>query len=295
MSERVDKAWHTKGIETFSVSAILGTLGHYGVPVTEESFLALAKEDFPLAIAMDWHEHWKGTGQFSRFPAAASEELWRRLKAGELAPTDLALAMVNLLTTLDGALEKKPDDGTLEARFKVAEGSLLRLPPPGDRHEKFMAEMVGAIGEWLEVLDGMAEALAKKDQPALADRFVTLEEALFPVRQGTATALVKAAKGDVQAALVELIAIAGDSKRDDFARLSAIDGLFQYDQIADAKRFTLELVDRAEKEKDVDLASEAVERLTRLLRIDPKRVDRAELRTRVEQLSRVLEASVPQD
>ena len=291
MSERVDKGWHAKGIETFSVSAILGTLTHYGVPVTEEGFLALAKEDFPLAIAMDWHERWKGTGQFSRFPAAAAEELWRRLKAGELAPTDLALAMVNLLGTLDAALEKKPDDGTLETRFKVIEGCLPRLPAPGDRHEKFMAEMVGAIGEWLEVLDGMAEALAKKDLPSLADRFVALEEALFPVRQGTATALVKAAKGEVQAALVELVAIAADAKRDDFARLSAIDGLFQYDQLADAKRFTLELVDRAEQQKDVDLASEAVERLTRLLKIDPKRTDRAELRARVEQLSRVLEAS----
>ena len=291
MSERVDKTWHAKGIETYSVPAIIGSLAHYGVEVTEASFLELAKEDFPLTIAMQWHERWKGTGQVSRFPGAAAEELWRRLKSGELAPTDLSLALVNLLTGLNAAIDLKPDDGTLDARFKVAEGYLLRLPPIGDRHEKFMAEMVGAMGDWLEVLDGMSEALAKKGQPALADRFVTLEEALFPVRQGTATALVKAAKGDVYAALVELKLIAGDPKRDDFARLSAIDALFQFDQLDDAKAFTFELVDRAEQQKDVELASEAVERLTRLLRIDPKRKDRAELRTRVEQLSRVLEAS----
>lgn len=289
--ERVDKAWHTKGIEKFSVAAILGSLNHYGVSVTEQSFLTLTQEDFPLTIAMQWHETWKGTGQFSRFPAAAAEELWRRLKGGELAPTDLSLAMVNLLTALDGALEQRPDDGTLEARFKVAEGYLLRVPPAGDRREKLMAEMVGALGEWLEVLDAMAEALAKKNQPALADRFAALEEALFPVRQGSVSALVKAAKGDVYGALVDLKLIAGDSKRDDFARLSAIDGLFQYDQIDDAKTYTMELVDRAEQQKDVDLASEAVERLTRLLRIDPKRTDRDELRKRVEQLSRVLEES----
>ena len=180
---------------------------------------------------------------------------------------------------------------TLEARFKVAEGYLLRVPPAGDRREKFMAEMVGAIGEWLEVLDAMAEALAKKNQPALADRFAALEEGLFPVRQGSVSALVKAAKGDVYGALVDLKLIAGDAQRDDFARLSAIDGLFQYDQIEDAKTYTMELVDRAEQQKDVDLASEAVERLTRLLRIDPKRVDRDDLRKRVEQLSRVLEDS----
>lgn len=291
MSERVDKTWHTKGIETYSVAAILGSLSHYGVPVTEESFLALTKEDFPLTIAMGWHEHWKGTGQFSRFPAAAAEELWRRLKGGEIAPTDLSLALVNLLTALNGELDKKPDDGTLDTRFKVVEAYLGRVPPAGDRREKFMAEMVGSMGEWLEVFDGMAEALAKKDQPALADRFVAFEETLFPVRRGTAAALVKAAKGDQYGALVDLRLIAGDSKRDDFTRLSAIDGLFQFNQVDDAKAFTLELVDRAEKEKDVELASEAVERLTRLLRIDPKRVDRAELRARVEQLSRVLEAS----
>lgn len=288
-SERVDKAWHTRGIEKYSTAAILGSLTHYGAPVTEESYLALAKENFPLTIALGWHEHWKGTGQFSRFPGAAAEELWRRLMGGALAPTDLTLALMNLLTTLDALLAKKPDDGTLEARFKVAEGYLLRLPPDGDLREKFMAEMVGALGEWLEVLDGMAEALAKQGQPALADRFVTLEEALFPVRKGTATALVKAAKGDQYAALVDLRLIAGDAKRDDFTRLTAIDGLFQFEQLEDAKNALFELMERAEKERDVELASELVERLAHLLELDPKRADRAELRARVERLARTLE------
>jgi hypothetical protein len=289
-AERVDKTWHSKGIEKYSNAAILGSLAHYGVPVTEASFLELAKEDFPLTIAMKWHEQWKGTGQFSRFPGAAAEELWRRLKGGELAPTDLALAMVNLLGTLNAALDQKPDDGTWDTRFKVAEGALAKLTATGDRREKFMAEMVGAMGEWLEVLDGMAEALAKKSQPALADRFVALEEALFPVRQGTASALVKAAKGDEFGALVELRLIAGDAKREDFSRLSAIDGLLHLNQLEDVKQFTFEMVDRAEQQKDVDLASEAVERLAELMRRDPKRTDRDELRQRVEQLSRVLDA-----
>jgi|APLak6261675434_1056106.scaffolds.fasta_scaffold00974_3 hypothetical protein len=288
-TERVDKSWHTKGIDCYSVPAILGTLAHYGVAVTETEFLEAAKEDFPLFIAQRWHQQWKGTGQFSRFPAAAAEELWRRLKPEEIAPTDLTLALINLLSSLDRALDGKPDDGTQETRFKVVEGYLPRLPPEGDRREKFMAEMVAALGEWLEVTDTMAEALARKNQPALADRFVALEEALFPVRQGTATALVKAAKGDVDGAVKDLVVIAGDAKRDDFARLSAIDALFDYEQHDAAKRFTLELVDRAEQQKDVDLASEVVERMTRLLKADPKRADKNELRARVEQLSRVLE------
>lgn len=291
MAERVDKTWHTKGIDVYSVPAILGTLGHYGVEVTEASFLELAKNDFPLTIAMQWHERWKGTGQFSRFPAAAAEELWRRLKNEELAPTDLTLAIINLLGALNVALDGKKDDGTRETRFKVVEAFLPKIPAPGERREKFMAEMVGALGEWLEVVDGMGEALAKKGHPELADRFVAIEENLFPVREGTARALVKAAKGDEFGALVELRTIAGDEKRDDFTRLSAIDGLFQFNQLEDAKRYTMDMVDHAEQKKDVDLASEAVERLTRLLRADPKRTDRDELRKRVEQLSRVLEDS----
>jgi hypothetical protein len=290
MSERVDKNWHSKGIETYSLSAILGTLSHYGVATTEESFLTAAKEDFPLTIAQGWHEHWKGTGQFSRFPGAAAEELWRRLNGKEIAPTDLALGLVNLLTALDRALDGKPDDGARESCFTIVEGFLPRAPAAGDRREKFMAEMVAALGEWLEVLDGMAEALAKKSQAELADRFCALAEALFPVRQGTATALVKAARGDVGSALIDLMVIAGDAKRDDFARLSAIDALVQYDKLDDAKRFTLELVDKAQQEKDVDLASEAVERLTEMLRLNPRRSDRDELRARVEQLARVLES-----
>jgi hypothetical protein len=288
-TERVDKGWNTRGIDCYSVPAILGTLAHYGVTVTEEGFMALTKEDFPLAIAQRWHETWKGTGQFSRFPAAAAEELWRRLNTAEIAPTDLTLALINLLTVLNAALEGKPDDRTWDTRFKVVDGLLGRVPPEGDRHEKFMAEMVAALGKWLEVLDVMAESLARKNQPDLADRFVAIEERLFPVRSGTATALVKAAKGDVEGAVKDLLAIAGDSARDDFSRLSAIDALFDHDKFEEAKPFVMALVDAAEAKKDVDLASEVVERMTHLLKVDPKRKDKNELRARVEQLARVLE------
>lgn len=288
MSERVDKAWHSKGIDTYSVPAILGTLAHYGVTMTEEQFLELAKADYPLAIAQQWHERWKGTGQFSRFPAAAAEELWRRLKRGEIAPTDVALAVVNLLTTLNAALDQQPDDGTWDTRFKVVESYLPTLPKEEDRRERFMGEVVGALNEWMEVLDGMGEALARKSQPALADRFVAIEEALFPVRQGTAAAFVKAGKGDLAGALADFRAVASDSKRDDFSRLCGIDALIDFDQLDDARRSTLELVDRAEQLKDVELASEVIERLTELLKRDPKMKERDEVRQRVEKLGRAL-------
>lgn len=288
MSERVDKGWNSRGIDCYAVPAILGTLSHYGVPMTEEKFLELAKDDYPLAIAQAWHEQWKGTGQFSRFPAAAAEELWRRLKQGEVAPTDVALAIINLLTSLEKALDQKKDDGTWETRFKVVENYLPSLPKEEARRDKFLAEVVGALNDLMEVFDTMAEALARKEQPAFADRFVAIEETLFPVRKGTAAAFVKAGKGDEAGAIADFKAIAGDAQRDDFARLCAIDGLINFEQRDDAKRFTLELVDRAEQQKDVELASEAVERLTELLKGDPKMKDRNEIRQRVEKLSRTL-------
>lgn len=289
MSERVDKSWHSKGIDTYSVPAILGTLAHYGVAVTEEQFLELAKEDFPLTIATAWHERWKGTGQFSRFPAAAAEELWRRLKPGVIAPTDVALAIVNLLNALNTALDKKPDDGTWDTRFKVVEAYLPSIPTEPERRELFMSELVAALSEYVEVFDGMAEALARQDQQSLADRFVAFEEALIPERKGVSSALVQAARGQVADAMKALVTIAGDASRDSASRLAAIDGLFLHDQLDDARKFTLELVDLAEKDKDVDLASDVVERLSELLRRDPKRADRDDLRRRVEQLARTLE------
>lgn len=291
MSERVDKAWHTKGIDAYSTAAIIGTLNHYGVQVSEERFKELAKDDFPLAIAQSWHQSWKGTGQFTRFPAAAAEELWRRLCAGEVAPTDVSLALVNLLTTMNHALEQKPDDGTWNTRFAVCEAYLPKVPPPGDRREKFMAEMVAALGEWLEVFDRMGEALAKKGHPALADRFVALEEQLFPVREGAARALVRAAKGDTEGAAADLLAVASDTKRDDFSRISAVDGLIDLDRLADAKRIALELVDKAEADKDLELGTEIVQRFTRLLEKDPKMPDKHELRARVEKLAAALKPS----
>lgn len=280
--ERVDKGWQERGIDCYSTPAILGTLAHYGVTVDEAGFRELAGGEFPLAIAQAWHERWTGKGQFTRFPAAAAEELWRRLCEGQLAPTDLALAIINLLRSLDEALSGKPDDGTRETRFKVVEAYLPKLAALGARRDAFMAELTAALGDWIDVLDRMAEALAKKGLDAQAERFVAFEEALIPERAGVARALVRAERGDRAGAVGELKAIAADAARSDSNRLAAADALFELDDFETGRAVTLELLDKAQRERDLELGADAVQRLQKLLEKNPRTPDRKALRERVE-------------
>jgi hypothetical protein len=284
-TERVDKQWQDKGLEQFSTDAIIGTLAHYGVSTDEPAFTKLAGEHYPLGIAQAWHQTWKGTGPFARFPAAAAEELWHRVTPGGVAPTDVGLAIVNLIKTIDLKLGNRADDGTLATRFKVVENYLGALPTDEDRRELFLAELVGALGPWMELFDGLAEKLAEKGAQDEADRFLALEERLFPVRLGSARALVRAARGDVSGALEDLLAIANDASRDDFARLCAVDGLMQHDQLDDARAILMAFIDKAEADKDIELGAEVVQRLTLLLKANPKMPERLKLRQRIEQLA----------
>ena len=282
--ERVDKKWIERGIDQYSTAAIFGTLSHYGVSLTEAAFLELTKEHFPLAIAQLWHEHWKGTGQFSRFPAAAAEQLWSRLKPGEIAPTDLALGLISLLGTLSSALDDKTDDGTWETRFKVVEAYLPKIPGPEEKRQRFLAETLAAIGEeWADVFDGMAEALMKKGQGALAERMASIEELLFPEHVGVTRALLAVAKGDTAAGFAQLSAIANDTARTPFARLGAASSLLDHEQVDAALGPLNELLDLAEKDRDADLASQAVEQLDRVVKM-PGRKDLPKLRERIEKL-----------
>lgn len=297
MSERVDKGWQSRGIESFSTEQILGTLVHYGVTVDEAAFRERAKVDFPLAIAQEWHLSWKGKGQFSHFPAAASEELWHRFLAPDIAPTDLVLACVNLLKTLDEVLGDKADDGTWNTRFAVVEAYLPKLPAPGERREKFVGEFIAAMGEWMEVFDSMSQALAKKmplkgdavgeRKQAFADRLVVIEGTIFPERAGSAKALVVAARGDVDTAVKDLAAISDDVGKPPYERLSAIDALLGLQKGEAAKPGLLSLLDQAQEKKDLELASHVVEQLTELLQANPKLPDRQALRARVEALAKI--------
>lgn len=283
-TERVDKKWIDQGVESYSTEAILGTLGHYGVVVTEAQYLELSKDHFPLAIAQQWHERWKGTGQFTKFPAAAAEELWSRLRPDDIAPTDLGLAMIKLMQDLDLALDGKADEGTQDTRFKVVENYLPKLPAEEKTRQRFLAETLAAIGEWADVFDGMPEALVKKNLPALADRLVKIDEGIFPEHVGVASATLKAAKGEVEPAVKELNAIAHDEKRIPFARLAAAGALLELEKIDDVTQALMKLLDLAESTRDVDLASESVEMLQHVLEAEPNRKDKLELRSRIEKM-----------
>jgi hypothetical protein len=284
----VDKGWFEKGLETYSTEAIFNSLRHFGVDLDEAAFRALAAVDYPLTIATAWHERWKGKGRFARLPAAAAEELWRRLCAPAIAPTDLTLALIKLLTMLNQALEGTPNDGTWHTRFAVVEEYLAHLPEAPAQREKFVREATGALGDWRKVFDSMAESLARGKHDELADRFVWLEETLLPSRKGSAKALVKAAAGDVVGAVADLLAIAADPAKNDYVRLSAVDGLLELDRLSPAKQTLEALLEKAEASRDFELASHVVELLTALLKRDPTRADKHQLRARVESLAQTL-------
>lgn len=287
-TERVDKGWQQRGIEQYSVDAIIGTLAHYGVTIDEAGFKALANDAFPLGIAVAWHEHWKGTGQFSKFPAAAAEELWHRWLPGVIAPTDVTLAVIKLIGDLTALLEKKPDEGTLETRFKVVENYLPKIPSEPERRERFIGEMLSALTDWVEPFDGMAEALAAEKHDAAADRFVLIEETLLPQRKGLSTAIVRAERGDEAGAIDDVSAIATDPKKDRWNRLSACDALFDFERPELAKAALLPLFDEAEQSKDLEFLSAVVERLAHLLEVDPRLPERKQLRERIERLAEEL-------
>jgi hypothetical protein len=222
--ERLDKQWLEKGLKSYSTKAIRNTLEHYGVSVDEKSFKAQAEMFYPLTIAQSWMNLWKGTGKFAKLPAAAVEELWRRLAPDILQPLDVVESLTQLLKALM-QLRKKEDTAPVDARFDEMEAVLKKLPEPGERRDHFMAEVVMVLSGSLETLDLMAEGLARDGQVKAAERFVGVEEALFPVRKGVSACLVMAAKGERAPALAQLQTIADDTTRDDYARMSAVDAL----------------------------------------------------------------------
>ncbi|MDX2010502.1 MAG: hypothetical protein SFW67_09945 [Myxococcaceae bacterium] len=288
-TERVDKGWQLKGLEAYGDDAILGTLAHYGITIDKPGFLALAQKAYPLAIAMEWHEGgWKGTGQFSRFPAAAAEELWHRWQPGAVAPTDVALAIINLIKDLVDQLDGKPDEGTLDTRFKVVEAYLPRIPTEPETRDRFLGECFGALTDWMEPFDGMAESLARKKLDALADRFAALEEGLLEQRRGISSAIVRAVRGDETAALNDVFAIAMDASREVWNRSSAIDTLFDFEALDRVKQATLSLFDEAERLKDLELISWCVETLAELLKEDPSMPERQAIRERIERIAAAL-------
>ncbi len=275
-TDRVDKNWQVKELDQYSTEAILGTLAHYGVQTDEKSFIELAKVEYPMGIAHQWHEGWKGKGQFLRFPVAAAEQVWHRLLPGEVAPVDVALALMNLMKEMDRVLGEKPDDGTRETRFKVVEAYLAKLPAPSERRDAFEVEVMYAIGDdWAEVLDSMGAALANKGKRTEAERLTVIEETLFPVRAGTARALMRASAGEKTEAKADLEALAADASKSADVKIAVVDAFIDLSHLPEAKTLLMQLVNDAAAQKDMERVSTLVDRVTRLAALLPREEGRA--------------------
>lgn len=262
-SERVDKAWQSKGLAAYSTPAIFGTLAHYGIELDEARFKALAEAQFPLAIAGEWLETWKGTGQFSKFPEAAAEELWQRLVPDRLMPATFADALGELVFALED-MRAGSADAPVGQRFKEVQALKEKVPVVGGAaDEKFVSEVVVHLGEEMETFQHLAERLAREGHVEDAEEVAGLEEFLFPQLAGVAKAVVRAAKGEQAAAVEDLEAIAKKEGADPHLRLSAVDGLIHLGALEPAKLHALTLVDLFEKE-DLHLALEVGERLAHL-------------------------------
>src|SRR6476660_5715679 len=127
MADRVDKNWQKAGLKGQSTEAIFGTLGHYGPKVDEASFGKLAAENYPMAIAEQWHQGGKGTGQFARFPFAAAQELWSRWQKDRMLPSEFAEALGKLVVALSQLLNGKAD-APVGASFKEFASRKPRVP-----------------------------------------------------------------------------------------------------------------------------------------------------------------------
>ncbi len=264
-TERIDKSWHKNGLEDYSLEAILGTLAHYGVNTDETGFKAMAADALPMSIAQEWHETWKGVGQFSKLPYAAANELWRRFVPDRLRPVDFADALGDLLVALQDLIEEAPNEAVAPAREKV-EALRPKLPTDEEKLAEYMDEVFIQFGdEGADVFDELAEELAKAGRHDEARAFVALEESLLPERRGVAAAVVRAAAGERDQAIAELEKIAQDSTRSEDSRLLALDGLIHLDAHEPALTHANKGLDEAEKAEDWHLALALADRLAHLL------------------------------
>jgi hypothetical protein len=287
MGARVDKGWQDKGIDTFSTEAILGTLAHYGVAIDEGGFKALAGTLFPYAMAVEWHDGWKGTGQFSRFPLSAAEELWRRWCPNELTPIDVAVTLRHLVNDVWALIEKRPLQGPLETRFTVVEALLPRMAGP--RAEPFVEELVAVLGEEMEAVNALVTDLEKAGHAVWASRFAKLEEALFPLRAGVVTAMLKHVRGDTQGAKADLMSLA--SAKTGLARVGVISALMEVGTApAEVEKMVLGLMHEAQEPFNLDLAEEVAMVTEDFLEWVPEGYDRRPVGAAIDALLDVMES-----
>ncbi|NTX54647.1 hypothetical protein [Myxococcus sp. CA039A] len=278
-AQRVDKAWQQKGLKEYSTEALVGTLGHYGISVAEADFRKLSETTFPLGIAQQWKAQWKGTGPFKDFVVAAPVELWRRWLPDRVAPYELtdtlASLMKSLLQLLNGAAE-----APVAPAFEKMNGLRTRLPvdDKGGPQERFMQEALAPFSEKdAELFDSLAETLARSGHGAHAESFADLEEFFLPDRKGISRAMVRAARGEQDAAVSDLVKLTEDTARTPIARILAVDGLIHLKANGPAASAGRMLLEWAESTKDLHLALDLVPRLEHVYKAQNDRVSLLDL------------------
>jgi hypothetical protein len=267
---RVEKSWKSAGLSKYPTEALLGTLGHYGVPLTEAAFKDLAQKKYPVGIALEWLETWKGTGQFKDFPLEASAELWKRLVPDRLDPSHAAEALSNLMDEL-GKMVHGSSEARVGKAFEAVNALKAKIPQEkGGADRAFVTDMFARFDdESMREFDGLAESLAKEGHVEDAEEFAKVEEFLFPEREGVVRAVIKAADGhwDVaEKAILERVDASGLSTE---ARVFAIDALIHiHSKHAEPK--ANKLLDEAEKAEDYHLALGMVDRIAHLYRQENK-------------------------
>lgn len=286
-NERVEKGWQKKGIGTYSTEAILGTLGHYGVSVSEDSLRTKMKDLYPMAIAEEWHRSWKGLGQFSLFPLAAVSELFKRWAPDVLLPEQVAQKLGDLLMALAQLIAGSPEApvGTTLSAFQELKP---RIPlQEGEVKVSYVEEIFGYLGEsGMKAFEEMTGRLIHDGHLDDAQDFAEIEEFLFPNRRGITTALVRAAQGEKAEAITSLVAIAEDSARVGPSQLFAVDALLELKAAKEAQPLAVRLLDEAEKAEDFHLALALCERLTKMFKEQGDRTSMRALEERFEELVR---------
>ena len=265
MSARVDKQWKEKGLSSFGVDAILGTLGHYGVKFDEASFKAAAADKYPLELALEWNQSWKGTGQFQQFPFAAVNELFARLLPEKVTPQKVAVALMEVMSAC-ALVTQGREDAKVDEAFGKIEPLASQLPPAGDRRDAFLSELVSYIEPVAKAFNELPVALAQQGKKGEALRLATLTEKLFEDRAGTVTAVVRALTGEREGAVTDLAAWAADAGREVYARYYALDALYQLDAFAALQANGLAVFDAAATEKKWSLADTIAHMLASLVR-----------------------------
>ncbi len=247
MSARVDKHWKDKGLPSYETEAILGTLQHYGVAVEEAALKATQGEKFPFELALEWRRDWKGTGQFAAFPYAAANELFGRLFPEKASPMGTAHVVLEVIANGLKVLSGQADANLPEAMGRWSELA-AKLPAPGERRDIFLSELVSFLESWAQTFNELPERLAKAGKKDEALQVASLHETLFIEREGAMTAVVRAASGEKEAAVAELVGWAGE------AGYHALDALFQLGELEQVKTLGIALFDAAAEEQKWGLA-----------------------------------------